>query len=1129
MSDMLTIDSEGRVSREDNHLLVAAIFADAFDRILAFAKTDAFERAVATSFGADVSAASVRAVLASFENGGAPKIQFVDGSVLGGAKAAYAAATDTIFVSRDFALAAGRAETVRAVIEELGHAIDARVHSTDAQGDEGEIFAALVAGQELTQSELNAMKLDNDHGVIVVDGKPVDVEFATYGPITVDGVLTDWTAADRLDTSGGGVTNYAFYGKYVPGASGAPGTFLFAIQSPVAINANTTLWLNTDQNNATGYQVWGFAAGAEYNINFAALVPLLYTQNAGAAGGAGTGLALDYSLNAARTMLEIAVPASMLGNTTALNVYADVNNATFIPNDYSNFAYSITAPVVVPPVIIGNITMDGVLSDWTAANRIDTTGGTAGYEIYAKVTGDSYVFAIKSLVNIGQNTTAWLNTDQNAATGFQIFAGQQSGAEFNVNFTAAAKPQLYSGGAGTTLVNANLPYFLSADKKIVEFAVPKSMIGNPNAINTMFDINNQTFISNNYATIQYAVATPGVVAPVIGTVTLDGTLNEWSAAQRIDFGNAGTYEAYGRIEAGNFIFALKAPVGTTLGTGTTAYLNTDNNTTTGFQIFGTSFGADYSVDIDSAGVAHLYQGGPTGTLLSTLVPIGRSADGTTIEFAVALSAIGNPAGGTKLVYDINNATWTPGDVLIPYALNPPPPPAGDITLDGALTDWTVANRIDFNLGLEGYELYGKAVADAWVFAIKAPVVIGAHSTIWLNTDQNAQTGYQIFPPPSGVSMSGGAEFNVNFDAQGVPHLYTGAAGQTLVGPINYAYSADHMIIELSIPKSALGATPIYELNSVLDINNGVVGSGAFMPNDYGSNPQYEIVDQAALSAILPPRTDMSKKVAIVYSETTAKVYFGLPDQDVNKTAYSQLFMTAQSQAVAAGIPFDILTEADLKDINKLKDYDTIVFPAFRNVNLADYNDIHNTIELAVEQYHVGLIAAGDFMTNDENGGVLPGDAYARMKEFFDLTRVDGNTGDVALKANAISHSMMEGYTAGEVIRNYLGTGWQTFAEATAGGAAHTVLDIQTINGVDYSAVVANTTGGRNVHFSTPSFLGDNNQLQKAVQWSVGGDGVKVGLQITRNSSVFASRNDMDQAQEFWKSRRKAAGMASTTD
>ena len=100
-------------------------------------------------------------------------------------------------------------------------------------------------------------------------------------------------------------------------------------------------------------------------------------------------------------------------------------------------------------------------------------------------------------------------------------------------------------------------------------------------------------------------------------------------------------------------------------------------------------------------------------------------------------------------------------------------------------------------------------------------------------------------------------------------------------------------------------------------------------------------------------------------------------------------MAAQNQAAAAGVPYDLLTEADLTDLAKLATYDTLIFPSFRNVPAAKVTAIQDTLTTLVKNYHVGLITAGDFMTNDATGAALPGDSYARMKALLDISRVDG--------------------------------------------------------------------------------------------------------------------------------------------
>jgi serralysin len=417
------------------------------------------------------------------------------------------------------------------------------------------------------------------------------------------------------------------------------------------------------------------------------------------------------------------------------------------------------------------------------------------------------------------------------------------------------------------------------------------------------------------------------------------------------------------------------------------------------------------------------------------------------------------------------------------------PVAGSLTLDGSLTDWTTADRIDKSLGIPGYEVYGKASGDSFVFALKAPAAIGANTTAWLNTDGNINTGFKVF------GTTGGAEYNINFDATGTPHLYTGDAGQTLIAAANvsFGYSADHTVVEFAVQKTAIGSPTV--MTTLWDVNNTT-----FLPTNFSATP-YEVVD----TSTLPARTDFDKKIGIVYSDTTANAYF-------SKMAYSQLFMSAQNQAAMAGVHYDILKESDLTNLAKLANYDTLVFPSFRNVAADKVAAIESTLKLAVEQYHVGIVAAGEFMTVDANGVALAGDPYARMKTLLDLQIVGGGfPADVSVKASNITHPVMEGYVSNELIHNYNGVGWLAFSPVTTAGTD--VLATQTVGTTTYNAVVATTTGGRNVHFATEALLGDNNMLWQAIDYSVNGSGVTAGLELSRNSSILASRTDVDQAME----------------
>lgn len=316
--------------------------------------------------------------------------------------------------------------------------------------------------------------------------------------IVLDGALLDWTADDRLETAATTIAGYALYGRL------EGDVFYFALSSPQAIGATSTLWLNTDANINTGYKVWGFAAGAEFNVNFGANgVPRLYT---GADGQTLVG-DLTYAMSADRRVLEIALPKSLLGaSISSVGIMADINNTVFLPADYTQAAYTITTPA--PSVF------DGLLTEWTVDQRLDNVPGktVAGYELYGKVADDSFVFGLKSAVPIGPNTTFWLNTDNNTATGYQIW-GFAGGAEFNVNIGADGVARLYSGADGQTLV-ATLDYKIASGGLSMEFSVPKALLGPAvNSVVILADINNSVFLPPSYSSGGYVLTTPVVVPP----------------------------------------------------------------------------------------------------------------------------------------------------------------------------------------------------------------------------------------------------------------------------------------------------------------------------------------------------------------------------------------------------------------------------------------------------------------------------------------------------------------------------------------------------------------------------------------------------------------------------------------
>jgi Ca2+-binding RTX toxin-like protein len=582
-------------------------------------------------------------------------------------------------------------------------------------------------------------------------------------------------------------------------------------------------------------------------------------------------------------------------------------------------------------------------------------------------------------------------------------------------------------------------------------------------------------------------------------MVIDGNLNDWTEADRLDTVQTGNpaWQVFGKVDNGQFLFALRSLNGVAIGAGTTFWLNTDRNAATGYQIFGATGGAEYNVNVFTDGKPYLYTGADGQTFVSGPVSHAYGAGNQTLEISVPIAAVGATANATDVLIDVNNTVFLPGNyaaggyTVSAPATSQPSPTVGPLTLDGKLSDWTSADRIDLPGARQaGYELYGRYVGDTYVVAISSAVAIGAGTTVWLNTDRNAATGYQVF------GNQVGAEYNINFGNNLAPALYTGAAGQSLVGQVGYGTSSDHKIVEIAIPKSALANAP-RAIDLQLDINDQL-----FLPNDFGSY-RYTIKDPGAL----PPVANHGIKVGIVYSASSAKTYF-------SETAYAQLFMAAQNQAAMAGVPFDLLTENDLTDIAKIAQYKSLIFPSMSSVALDKLPAIQDTLTDAVYRYGVGLVTAGNFMTNDAAGNLLPGDPYATMKSLLGLTREGGAAlGAVSVTAASTTNPVMAGYTAGETIRDYAGlaTSWFRAVDGTA-----TVLANQTAGGASHGAVLATQTGGRNVHFANENLLADNNMLGHALDWSAGlSNGPSVSLQMSRQSALVASRTDMDQSQQFY--------------
>ena len=106
-----------------------------------------------------------------------PPIQIRPSATISGANAAFASATNTIYIASEYVTqnAADLDAVARVLLEEIGHYIDAQVNVLDAFGDEGAIFSALLSGEMLTESQLQQLRAEDDTVTINLDGENIQL------------------------------------------------------------------------------------------------------------------------------------------------------------------------------------------------------------------------------------------------------------------------------------------------------------------------------------------------------------------------------------------------------------------------------------------------------------------------------------------------------------------------------------------------------------------------------------------------------------------------------------------------------------------------------------------------------------------------------------------------------------------------------------------------------------------------------------------------------------------------------------------------------------------------------------------------------------------------------------------
>ncbi|WP_219907620.1 Calx-beta domain-containing protein [Aphanothece hegewaldii] len=188
---------------EYQNLLTIAL-SQTQNSLSSFASSSNYLTTLQQAFGGNFNTSVALDLVSSWQNDDfriIPSIQIVNNNVLQGANGAFSLETDTIYISEEFIRENQQnIEAIAALLlEEIGHKIDSVLNTTDSQGDEGAIFAALILGYDLMAQELAQLQQEDDTGFIIVNGEAIAVEFQDFPGTTGNDTITGTNDDDVIN------------------------------------------------------------------------------------------------------------------------------------------------------------------------------------------------------------------------------------------------------------------------------------------------------------------------------------------------------------------------------------------------------------------------------------------------------------------------------------------------------------------------------------------------------------------------------------------------------------------------------------------------------------------------------------------------------------------------------------------------------------------------------------------------------------------------------------------------------------------------------------------------------------------------------------------------------------------
>ncbi len=167
-----------------NSQLLQEAFQLVKTNLQAFAQQPNYLTDLEAVYGKDFNRESAQSLFQDFINNDfskLPSLESVPSEVLNGAEGAYAAQTNTIYLSDNLIYSGNPNQIADTWLHEIGHSNDPLLNPSgiDTPGEEGEKFKDVVLGKNLSSGELIPLNAEEDSSLITINGKSIHVELAS--------------------------------------------------------------------------------------------------------------------------------------------------------------------------------------------------------------------------------------------------------------------------------------------------------------------------------------------------------------------------------------------------------------------------------------------------------------------------------------------------------------------------------------------------------------------------------------------------------------------------------------------------------------------------------------------------------------------------------------------------------------------------------------------------------------------------------------------------------------------------------------------------------------------------------------------------------------------------------------